>query len=173
VIERLAAWLGTIVFLFAMPGVVAGVVPFFICGWQPAPGASAASLFGGAGIALGVVFLLHSFVEFAARGIGTPAPIAPTKHLVVTGAYRYVRNPMYLAVLAIIFGQAVLFRNASVAVYGVVIFVTVALFVLGYEEPILEERFGGEYVQYRASVPRWVPRFTPYEGPRDAPDATP
>jgi protein-S-isoprenylcysteine O-methyltransferase Ste14 len=171
--ERGKAWLGTIVFLFVVPGLVAGVGPFLISGWRFEPNLDARALLGATSIAIGVAFLLHSFVQFAARGIGTPAPVAPTKHLVVTGAYRYVRNPMYLAVLSIIFGQAVVFRDASVAVYGVAIFALVAAFVRLYEEPTLAQRFGLEYERYRASVPRWIPRSTPYEDPSDASDVTP
>jgi protein-S-isoprenylcysteine O-methyltransferase Ste14 len=158
--ERVQAWVGTIVFLFVVPGVVAGLVPFLIHGQEVVDGAGVWP--GAAGVAIGVVLLLHAFVLFAARGIGTPAPIAPTKHLVVTGAYRYVRNPMYLAVLSIIFGQALLFANVAVALYGVGIFLLVATFVRFYEEPTLHEQFGHEYDRYRAFVPRWLPRLTPY-----------
>ena len=160
--ERGKAWLGTIVFLFAVPGVVAGVIPFLLTGWR-FEWRGVASLIGCAAISIGVAFLLHSFAMFAARGVGTPAPIAPTKHLVVTGAYRYVRNPMYLAVLAIIFGQAALFADASVALYGAIVFVVVATFVRVYEEPTLLAQFGVEYERYRAAVRGWIPRVTPYE----------
>ena len=158
--ERVQAWLGTIVFLFVVPGVVAGLIPFLIRGGEVADGVG--MWVGAAAIAIGVVQLLHAFVLFAARGIGTPAPIAPTKHLVVTGAYRYVRNPMYLAVLSIIFGQALLFADLTVALYGVGIFLLVATFVHLYEEPTLHEQFGHEYDRYRAQVPRWIPRARPY-----------
>ena len=158
--ERVQAWLGTIVFLFVVPGVVAGLIPFLIHGQRVVDGAGVWP--GAAAIAIGVVLLLHAFVLFAVRGIGTPAPIAPTKHLVVTGAYRYVRNPMYLAVLSIIFGQALLFADVTVALYGVGIFLLVATFVRFYEEPTLHEQFGNEYDRYRAQVPRWIPRSRPY-----------
>ena len=161
--ERVHAWLGTIVFLFVVPGVVAGLVPILLHGQETVGGIGRWP--GAAGIAIGVVLLLHAFVLFAARGIGTPAPIAPTKHLVVTGAYRYVRNPMYLAVLSIIFGQALLYWSVAVAIYGVGVFLLVATFVRLYEEPTLQEQFGREYERYRALVPRWLPRLTPY---RDA-----
>jgi protein-S-isoprenylcysteine O-methyltransferase Ste14 len=170
--ERGKAWLGTIVFLFAVPGVVAGLVPYLICGWRFGS-SGVTSLLGGAAVGVGVAFLLHSFVEFAARGVGTPAPIAPTKHLVVTGAYRYVRNPMYLAVLAIIFGQALMFQHAAVAIYGALVLVTVAAFVRVYEEPTLSAKHGAEYDRYRAAVRAWIPRTSPYEGASDASDAPP
>jgi protein-S-isoprenylcysteine O-methyltransferase Ste14 len=158
--ERTRAWLGTIVFLFVVPGVVAGLIPWSIHGHRMVGGVGVWP--GAAAIAVGDVLLLHAFVLFAARGIGTPAPIAPTKHLVVTGAYRHVRNPMYLAVLSIIFGQALLFTSAVVALYGVGVFLLVATFVRLYEEPTLLEQFGAEYERYRTFVPRWLPRLTPY-----------
>jgi protein-S-isoprenylcysteine O-methyltransferase Ste14 len=164
--ERAKAWVGTIVFLFVVPGVVAGLVPASIHGggvrWN------VGAWVGVVAIAIGVVFLLHAFVQFAARGIGTPAPIAPTKHLVVTGAYRYVRNPMYLAVLSIIFGQALLFWSVGVAVYGVGVFILVATFVRLYEEPTLKETYGAEYERYCAHVPRWIPSASPYPNSRGA-----
>jgi len=158
--DRLQAWVGTIVFLFVVPGVVAGLIPFLIHGPEVVDGGGV--WLGAAAIAVGIVMLLHAFVLFATRGIGTPAPIAPTQHLVVAGAYRYVRNPMYLAVLSIIFGQALLFANVGVAIYGVGIFLLVATFVRLYEEPTLHEQFGHEYDRYRAQVPRWIPRSRPY-----------
>ena len=161
--ERIQAWLGTIVFLFVVPGVVAGLVPFALHDGQSAGGLGA--WVGAASVSIGIVLLLHAFVLFAARGIGTPAPIAPTKHLVVTGAYRYVRNPMYIAVLSIIFGQALLFADVVVALYGVGIFLLVATFVRLYEEPTLQEQFGAEYERYRKMVPAWIPRATPYQSP--------
>jgi protein-S-isoprenylcysteine O-methyltransferase Ste14 len=102
----------------------------------------------------------------SARGVGTPAPIAPTKHLVVTGAYRYVRNPIYLAVLSIIFGQALLFADVGVALYGVGVFLLVATFVRLYEEPTLRETYGAEYERYCAQVPPWIPSTSPYGGSR-------
>jgi protein-S-isoprenylcysteine O-methyltransferase Ste14 len=162
--ERARAWIGTIVFLFVVPGVVAGVIPFALHDAESSGGV--VSWVGAAAVSIGIVLLLHAFVLFAARGIGTPAPIAPTKHLVVTGAYRHVRNPMYLAVLSIIFGQALLFTSAVVALYGVGVFLLVATFVRLYEEPTLQQTYGAEYERYRKMVPAWIPRATPYKDAR-------
>ncbi len=165
--ERTKAWLGTVAFLFAAPGVVAGLMPWVINGWRrldEGANGSAAVAIGAAAILLGVGFLLHAFARFAQQGVGTPAPIAPTAHLVVTGVYRHVRNPMYLAVLAIIFGQALAFADARLALYGVVVFAACAAFVRGYEEPTLRDRFGDEYERYRAAVPGWIPRWRSYDG---------
>ena len=86
----------------------------------------------------------------------------PTGHLVVVGPYRYVRNPMYLAVLTIILGQALLFRSAAVLVYAGVVLLAVVLFVRGYEEPTLEREYGDEYREYRRNVRGWMPRLRPW-----------
>src|SRR5690606_34424509 len=107
------AWIGTIVFLLLAPGVVAGLVPWLITGWRPHDWGGLAWLILPVAwlvIASGAAFLLYAFGLFAAHG-GTPAPLAPTQTLVVTGVYRFVRNPMYVAVLATILGQALLFGS--------------------------------------------------------------
>jgi protein-S-isoprenylcysteine O-methyltransferase Ste14 len=111
----------------------------------------------------GVLVLLDAFVRFA-RASGTPAPIAPTRHLVVVGPYRYVRNPMYLAVVAIILGQAILFGSWGVMLWAIAVAAAVALFVYTYEQPTLERDYGDEYARYRANVRAWVPRLRPWNG---------
>jgi protein-S-isoprenylcysteine O-methyltransferase Ste14 len=107
--------------------------------------------------------LLDAFVRFA-RADGTPAPPAPTAHLVVVGPYRYVRNPMYLAVLTIILGQALLFWSLGTLIYAGIVLVMVASFVRAYEEPTLEEEYGEEYREFRRNVPAWIPRLRPWRG---------
>ena len=101
-------------------------------------------------------------IRFAVEGLGTPFPAAPTEHLVVGGLYRYVRNPMYLAVLAIILGQAAILGRVTLVAYGAVFWAIVAGFVSFYEEPTLSERYGEEYDAYRRAVRRWWPRATPW-----------
>ncbi|MDQ2697669.1 MAG: isoprenylcysteine carboxylmethyltransferase family protein [Actinomycetota bacterium] len=161
---RVRAWLGTILFLFAAPGVVAGLIPWAISGyrmpWQP-PWISPVALAAGLVILAGVVVLLDAFVRFA-RADGTPAPPAPTAHLVVVGPYRFVRNPMYVAVLAIILGQALLFASWATLLYAGVAFAAVALFVRFYEESTLEETYGEEYREYKRHVRGWIPRLRPW-----------
>jgi protein-S-isoprenylcysteine O-methyltransferase Ste14 len=103
--------------------------------------------------------LLHAFARFVSEGIGTPAPVAPTEHLVVGGAYRYVRNPMYLAVGSVILGQALVLGRAVLFAYLAVFAAAVAAFVLGYEEPTLRATYGREYDRYVEAVPRWIPRL--------------
>ena len=160
------AWIGTIVFLFLAPGVVAGLIPWLISGWQWHDWGAAAWIvvpIAWIMIAVGAAFLLHAFALFA-RHRGTPAPVAPTETLVVTGAYRFVRNPMYLAVLAIILGQGLLFASWWLVLYAAVVLAAVVGFVKGYEEPTLTETYGEQYDEYRRNVPGWWPRLTPWRG---------
>ena len=158
------AWVGTSIFLFVAPGIVAGLIPWLITGYRlpewgdwlwPVIAIAAALALGGA------TFLLISFARFALAE-GTPAPVAPTRRLVIEGPYRFVRNPMYLAVVAIILGQALLFASLPTLVYLAFALTAVVLFVRFYEEPTLEHTYGDEYREYRAAVPGWWPRRTPY-----------
>ena len=165
-VVRLRAWVGTIVFLALAPGVVAGLIPWLITAWRiPWTGRWLAlvAIVAGVAILAGVSVLLDAFVRFA-RADGTPAPPAPTAHLVVVGPYRYVRNPMYLAVLAIILGQALLFGSIATLVYGAIVLVAFVSFVRFYEEPTLEERYGDQYREYRRNVRGWVPLARPWTG---------
>ena len=146
------------------------LVPWWISGWRAsepffAPFFESGSHFtilrtiGILMIAAGLPMLLDSFTRFALQGLGTPAPIMPTKHLVVSGLYRYVRNPMYVGVVALILGQALLLGNLRLLEYGLLVWLLFHLFVLLYEEPHLKQKFGAEYTQYCEKVGRWLPRF--------------
>jgi protein-S-isoprenylcysteine O-methyltransferase Ste14 len=97
--------------------------------------------------------------DFATTGRGTPAPIDPPKKLIVRGLYRYVRNPMYVSVLLVVIGQALLFRSRALLEYTAAVFIFFFLFVFLYEEPTLARKFGQSYEKYRDRVPRWVPRI--------------
>jgi protein-S-isoprenylcysteine O-methyltransferase Ste14 len=99
--------------------------------------------------------------------LGTPAPVFPTRHLVITGFYRYVRNPMYVAVVAVIIGQGLIFGNMRVLAYGALVWLGFHLFVVAYEEPTLQATFGPEYERFRAGVPRWIPGLSPWRGDHD------
>jgi protein-S-isoprenylcysteine O-methyltransferase Ste14 len=116
-------------------------------------------------VAGGVIVLVNAFVRFVVEGVGTPAPVAPTEHLVVGGLYRYVRNPMYLAVASMIVGQGLVLGRAGLLVYAAVFCVAVAMFVYGYEEPTLAARYGEQYEAYRHAVPAWRPRLRPWNRP--------
>jgi protein-S-isoprenylcysteine O-methyltransferase Ste14 len=119
-------------------------------------------------IILGLVPLLSSFLRFAWDGLGTPAPIAPPKQLVVTGFYRRVRNPIYVALVIVLLGEALFFANGRIAEWAVVFWLGVFTAVLVYEEPTLRELFGEEYRTYCENVPRWIPRLRAYTRVRKA-----
>jgi protein-S-isoprenylcysteine O-methyltransferase Ste14 len=155
-------------FLVLAPGAVAGLVPWWISGWRiatPLPGWFPLRIAGGLLLFAGLVVLLDTFVRFAIQGIGTPAPVFPTRHLVVTGFYRYVRNPMYVAVIAAITGQGLIFGNLYVLEYAALAWLICHLFVIAYEEPTLRGSFGSEYALFRSAVPRWIPRLSPWVAP--------
>jgi protein-S-isoprenylcysteine O-methyltransferase Ste14 len=111
---------------------------------------------------MGAVVLLNAFVRFVLEGRGTPAPVAPTQHLVVGGLYRHVRNPMYLAVAATIVGQALLLGRLELFAYAALFLITTAAFARWYEEPTLQRQYGAEYEEYRRAVPGWWPRLGPW-----------
>jgi protein-S-isoprenylcysteine O-methyltransferase Ste14 len=109
-VKRAAAIIGSAIFLAIAPGTLAVYVPWFLTHWHFAPPLfPIARVLGAALIVAGMPILLDSFARFALQGLGTPAPVMPPKRLVVTGFYRYVRNPMYVAVTALIAGQGLLF----------------------------------------------------------------
>ena len=164
-VQRTIAVLGSAVFFVVAPFTLAGLVPWSITGWQLRPPFLGLELTRGIGaimILAGVPGLVDAFARFALQGLGTPAPIAPPRNLVVTGLYRYVRNPIYVAVVAIILGQAVLMGDWRLIVYGALLWLVFHVFVVAYEEPTLERTFGREYEAFRAAVPRWIPRMTPW-----------
>ena len=161
--RKLAALLGSLLFLAIAPGTIAGLLPWWITGWRAAPDIPLAVRAAGALLlAGGGLVLLESFARFALHGEGTPAPVAPTRRLVVTGLYRFVRNPMYLAVLALITGQALWLGRWELLAYGSIVAAGFHLFVLGYEEPTLRGRYGAEYDAFTRAVPRWRPRLRPW-----------
>jgi protein-S-isoprenylcysteine O-methyltransferase Ste14 len=163
--NRAAALAGSAVFLVLAPGTVAVWVPWTLCRWRLAPpllGFLPLRALGMLLIAAGLPVLLDSFARFALQGLGTPAPVAPPRHLVVTGLYQYVRNPMYVAVVSLIFGQGLLFGSVRVLEYGLAVWVGFHLFVLVYEEPALRARFGSEYQEFCAHVRRWLPSLKPW-----------
>jgi len=158
------AILGSALFFVLAPGTVAGLIPWWITRWefrQPFLDLEAIRVVGILLIVAGAPGLVDSFARFALQGLGTPAPIAPTENLMVTGLYRYVRNPKYVAVVVVILGQAVLFGDWRLIVYAMLVWLGFHAFVVGYEEPTLARRFGTRYDVFRANVPRWIPRLTP------------
>jgi protein-S-isoprenylcysteine O-methyltransferase Ste14 len=156
------AALGSLLFLAVAPGVVAGLLPWWLTGWQP--GGTVPPPIAAAGVvlvAVGVAVLLLAFGRFAAEGLGTPAPVAPTKHPVVGGLYRYVRNPMYVAVAATIVGQAMILGRAALVLYALAFGVAGGAFMHSYEERSRGSS-GADYEAYRRAVPAWWPRRRPW-----------
>jgi protein-S-isoprenylcysteine O-methyltransferase Ste14 len=168
--KRISPILGSLFFLVVAPGIVAGLVPWAISGWQWSPalfGIEPLRWIGGALIVAGAPILLDSFARFVLEGLGTPAPIYPTDRLIVTGFYRRVRNPMYLGVVAIILGQALLLGDSRLIIYGAVVWLAFHIFVVAYEEPVLRRCYGAQFSDYCAHVRRWLPRLTAYSNPKD------
>ena len=161
---RLRAALGSLAFLILAPGVAAGVVPWMLTGWETRSPWPPLQIAGVALVAGGAAVLLHAFARFVVEGTGTPAPVAPTERLVVGGLYRHVRNPMYIAVTATLAGQALILGRPGLLAYAAVFVAAVAAFVHFYEEPTLAQRYGQQYEAYRRAVPRWWPRWRPWEG---------
>lgn len=160
--SRARPLIGTFAFLVVAPGVAAGLVPWLITDWDAHAWWPPVRAMGWAMIAAGLAVLLEAFARFAIEGLGTPAPVAPTQRLVVGGAYRYVRNPMYIAVTALIVGQALALGQPALLAYALAFAVAVVAFVYGYEQPTLARTFGAEYEAYRRAVPAWWPRLRPW-----------
>ncbi len=157
---RLVAIIGSAIFLVLAPGTVAVYLPWTLTRWQmqpPLSGLAPMRIAGGVLLAAGSIGLLDSFRRFAVQGLGT----------VVTGLYRFVRNPMYCGVVAAIAGQALLFGSTRLIIYAAAVWLAFHLFVLLYEEPRLRSVYGAGYEEFRTSVPRWIPRLTPWHGGRD------
>ncbi|MGQ0548960.1 MAG: methyltransferase family protein [Armatimonadota bacterium] len=157
--------IGTIIFALLVPGTVIVIVPWRLSGWELAE-----PFFGWTGIRwigltlviVGLPVVAQAMVRFVREGLGTPSPTFPTERLVVTGPYRYVRNPIYIGVLSMIVGQALIFGSRAVLVYALCVALAFHLFVVWYEEPTLRLRFGAEYDAYTRGVRRWRPRLAPW-----------
>ena len=163
--SKITAVLGSALFFVIAPLMLAGFIPWWVTQWEFRPaffGLDLTRILGGILIIVGVPGLVDSFSRFALEGLGTPAPIAPPQKLVVTGLYRYVRNPIYIAVVAVIVGQALLFGDWRLIWYGALLWLVFHVAVVMNEEPTLKETFGTEYESFRANVPRWIPRLTPW-----------
>lgn len=157
-----SAWLAfrSLLWTILVPGVVAGYVPWRFFGLQAIQfdSLNPLHLIAVATIVVGAVLLAICIVDFARYGRGTLAPVDAPRQLVVQGLYRYVRNPMYLSVTAILFGELLLTGTSALRVYWMIWFAAVNLVVIGYEEPTLRNRFGAAYDSYAHEVGRWLPR---------------
>lgn len=153
------ATLGAAAFFVVAPGVVAGAVPWLLTGWRSGGSVAPLRALGVALVVAGAAVLAIAFARFVTEGSGTPAPVGPTESLVVGGPYRHVRNPMYLAVVAVIVGQALILGRPVLLAYAGAVWAVVAAFVRWYEEPTLARAYGGAYEEYRRAVPAWCPRL--------------
>jgi protein-S-isoprenylcysteine O-methyltransferase Ste14 len=164
---------GSAVFFVVAPGTIAGLIPWWLTGWhsRPSPDGWAAPfvalrVVGLALVLAGAGFVVTAFVRFVIEGLGTPAPIAPPSRLVVGGIYRYLRNPMYVALIACILGQALLLNQPVLLWYAAIAGAAMVAFARLYEEPTLTRQFGADYERYRAAVPGWWPRLRPWQPPQ-------
>lgn len=151
-------FLKNLLFTIAIPGTVAVYVPLLIAGDRPW-GSGIYLYVAWALIATGGMIYLWCVWDFAMFGRGTPAPIDAPKKLVVRGLYRYTRNPMYVGVLTMILGWALLFRAVALVIYALFLGMCFHAFIVLYEERHLHKVFGSEYDDYRSRVGRWLPRF--------------
>jgi protein-S-isoprenylcysteine O-methyltransferase Ste14 len=164
-VREAKAAVGSLIFLVLAPGVVAGLVPWLLTDWtveEPLSHWLPLRIVGAILLVVGLAVLVDAFARFVREGLGTPAPVVPTERLVVDGLYRYVRNPMYVAVASIIVGQALLLGQVILLPYAALFGLAVWAFVRWYEEPTLLRQFGTEYDEYRRAVPAWWPRRTPW-----------
>jgi protein-S-isoprenylcysteine O-methyltransferase Ste14 len=154
----MALLLKNLLFTVLVPGTVAVTVPLLLAAGGSPPAGGPLGVLAAVLLALGAALYTWCVWDFARHGRGTPAPIDAPRRLVVRGPYRVVRNPMYVAVVTVIAGQAALFRSSTILLYGAAVATGFALFVLLYEEPHLRRTFGAEYEDYLARVGRWLPR---------------
>ena len=173
--RRPTAAVGSAAFFLVGPGVMAGLIPWLLTRWQvrePLPYWVPLRVLGGVLLVAGLIVVIQAFVRFVVEGFGTPVPVAAPERLVVGGVYRYVRNPMYVAILAAIVGQALLLGQLGLLLYAAAFWLITAAFVRFYEEPTLTRRFGVDYEAYRRAVPAWWPRLRPWKpSGRDEPGA--
>jgi protein-S-isoprenylcysteine O-methyltransferase Ste14 len=157
----LRAVLGSAAFvLFGGPTIVAGLVPWLLTRWEADAPPLAVRVGGGVLIAFGAALVVETTARFALQGRGTPAPFAAPERFVARGSYRVVRNPMYVGVLALIVGQALVLGREVLLVWAAAAALLFHLFVVFHEEPELRRRFGDEYEAYGRRVGRWLPRRT-------------
>lgn len=148
--------------LFGGPGIVLVVLPWLLTGLRVVHGRNESA--GWVLIVVGIFPLLESTMRFVAVGRGTLVPAVPTEHLVVSGLYRFVRNPMYAGVGTALAGEGLLFWSRHMVIELAVAAALMDIFVRFYEEPKLVRTYRGEYQRYRQNVRRWIPRVTPWKG---------
>lgn len=148
----------TLIFTILVPGTMTILIPHWLLAAETLQPASVLRCFGLIPLAIGVAIYLWCAWDFATFGRGTPVVFDPPKNLVVRGLYRFVRNPMYVGILSILFGEAALFASSRLTVYAAIMALVFHTFVVFYEEPALRKQFGESYRSYFAKTPRWFPK---------------
>ncbi|HEU4657620.1 MAG TPA: isoprenylcysteine carboxylmethyltransferase family protein [Capillimicrobium sp.] len=164
---RAKAAIASAAFLVLASGIEAVLAPWLLTGWERGDGildGPVGVVAGALLVAAGAAALLWTYARFVAEGAGTPSPLLPPRELVVGGPYRFVRNPMYVATAAVIAGEGVLLARPVLLVAAGAYLAAFAVFVRRVEEPLLARRFGASWERYRAAVPGWRPRLTPWRG---------
>lgn len=156
----LSLFIRNLLFTILQPGLVAGLIPFWITGfrinnmfdevWQ------LHHCIGTIAFLIGFVIMLWCIISFAVQGRGTLSPVDPTKRLVVAGLYKFSRNPMYVGVILILIGEAIFFQSVELWIYSLFVFITFNIFTILVEEPRLRKDFGEEYNLYCQKVRRWI-----------------
>lgn len=150
---------------FGGPALVLVLIPWFITRFQVPPHLPLWHfVLGGLLIVAGLWPLGDSIVRFIVVGRGSLVPTVPTEHLVISGLYRYIRNPMYVGVAAAILGEWLILWHRGVFIEFVAVCGAFDLFVWFYEEPKLIKTYGDAYRRYREAVPRWFPEFKRWDG---------
>ncbi|SHH53714.1 Phospholipid methyltransferase [Chryseolinea serpens] len=156
----MSLFLRNLFFTILQPGVVAGLIPFLIARKNFEHSADQAfQIHHYAGIAVcltGIGITLHCIANFAIHGRGTLSPADPTKQLVISGLYRFSRNPMYVGVMLMLIGEAIFTQSTGLLVYSIGIFTAFNLFIVFREEPRLKKDFGTSYHEYCKTVRRWI-----------------
>lgn len=164
VMRRSTAAIGSVLWFVVVGGTFGILLPWWLGDWRfrhPLPYWEVVRVVGVLLICVGLVPLVQSFVDFF-KADGTPIPVASPPRLVVSGYYRYVRNPIYVGFLIILIGQTLLFGTRGMLEYTIIAWCVGALGARLYEEPRLTRRFGAEYEAYRRAVPAWLPRLRPW-----------
>ncbi len=156
----LSLFIRNLIFTILQPGLVAGLIPFWILGNKVNKTFAQPLQFyqysGAIVFAIGFVIMLSCIISFAIKGRGTLSPADPTKHLVITGLYNFSRNPMYVGVIMILIGEAMFFQSGNLWVYLLIVFTAFNIFIILNEEPRLRKDFKEEYSEYCKKVRRWI-----------------